>query len=97
MKSHFAEKNFAVGAAVQWKWLGRAVLGTVRSSSLEPITKTIKGKALSNRNGSAENPAYVVESESGNLAFKSFIQSLSFEPKTNLSRAARRCLAIDIR
>lgn len=84
MKS--SSNKFAVGAAVQWKWLGRAILGTIQEVYLEPITKTIKGKAIK-RNGSAENPAYVVESESGNLALKLHTElELRTENKSKASR-----------
>ncbi|MNL33736.1 hypothetical protein D3C87_1556640 [compost metagenome] len=61
--------KFKVGAKIQWKWLGRAIQGVVKEVHETPITKTIKGKSIK-RNGSVENPAYVVESSVGNLALK---------------------------
>lgn len=61
--------KFKVGAKIQWKWLGRAIQGVVKEVHLEPVTKTIKGKKIK-RNGSGENPAYLVESSVGNLALK---------------------------
>lgn len=61
--------KYKVGAKIQWKWLGRAIQGVVKEVHLEPITKTIKGKKIK-RNGSEENPAYLVESSVGNLALK---------------------------
>lgn len=54
---------------VCWKWLGREIPGVVVSVHIEPISKVIKGKTIK-RNGSKENPAYVVESQAGNLALK---------------------------
>lgn len=62
-------KAFKVGSKVEWKWLGGVIKGVVKEVHLEPITKTIKGKNIK-RNGSEEKPAYLVESEAGNLALK---------------------------
>ncbi len=62
-------KAFQVDEAVQWKWLGRAILGVVKEFHFEPIVKTIKEKKIK-RNGSVENPAYYVQSEAGNFALK---------------------------
>ncbi len=62
-------KTFKIKQKVFWKWLGREIHGHVVSVHLEPITKVIKEKSIK-RNGSKENPAYVVESEAGNLALK---------------------------
>jgi Hypervirulence associated proteins TUDOR domain len=58
-----------VGSQVEWKWLGRAIKGVVKEIYFKPITQEIKGKKIK-RNGTAENPAYLVESEAGNLALK---------------------------
>lgn len=54
---------------VQWKWLGGMIQGRVVESHTRPLTKVIKGKAIK-RNGSPENPAYLVRSAAGNLALK---------------------------
>lgn len=61
--------KFAKGAKVQWKWLGRAVNGVVLQSFVKPVERVIKGKKIK-RNGSTENPAYLVKSEAGNEALK---------------------------
>lgn len=61
--------KFRVGAKIQWKWLGRSIQGVVKEVHEKPISKTIKGKSIK-RNGSPENPAYLVESSVGNLALK---------------------------
>lgn len=50
-------------------WLGRAIHGKIVKSFTEPITYEIKGKKIK-RNGSLENPAYLVQSEAGNEALK---------------------------
>ena len=61
--------DFSKGSKVQWKWLGRPISGTVEEIHRKPIEKTIKGKKIK-RNGSDDNPAYLVKSEAGNLALK---------------------------
>ncbi len=61
--------KFKKGSKVQWKWLGRNICGTVVESFTQPITREIKGKKIK-RNGSKENPAYLVKSDAGNEALK---------------------------
>ena len=61
--------KFKVGQKVQWKWVGRSVQGVVEEIHTESIEKTVKGKAIK-RNGSVENPAILVLSQSGNHALK---------------------------
>ena len=60
---------YKVGDSVQWKWLGRAILGQVKKVFYKPVSQVIKGKTIK-RNASPEKPAYLVESEAGNLALK---------------------------
>jgi hypothetical protein len=62
-------KNLSIGSAVQWKWLGRVISGKIKEVYFKPVTKIIKGKSIK-RNGSQENPAYLVESDAGNVALK---------------------------
>lgn len=78
-----AKVTFQVGTKVQWKWLGRTIGGEVREIFLEPVSKVIKEKTIK-RNGSAENPAYLVQSEAGNLALKlhSELQAYAKEKST---------------
>jgi hypothetical protein len=57
------------GSKVKWKWYGNYVHGTVEEVHKGPLEKTIKGSKIK-RNGTVENPAYVVKSEAGNLALK---------------------------
>ncbi len=61
--------KFQVGSKVQWKWLGGKIDGVVREVHTQKLSRVIKGKTI-RRNGSEENPAYVVESDAGNLALK---------------------------
>ena len=62
-------KPYKIGSAVQWKWIGGIVEGTVEEVHCGPIEKEIKGKKIK-RNGSIEKPAYVVRSSAGNIALK---------------------------
>ena len=61
--------NFKVGSRIKWNWAGGVVSGTVKQVFLKPVTRVIKGKKIK-RNGSEEKPAYLVKSESGNIALK---------------------------
>ena len=61
--------KFNTGTKVQWKWLGRIIIGVVEQVFEKPIAREIKGKKIK-RNGSPENPAYLVKSETGNEALK---------------------------
>lgn len=62
-------KTIKVGSKVQWKWLGKTISGQVVEVHKEKVTQVIKDKKIV-RNGSSENPAYLVKSEAGNLALK---------------------------
>lgn len=83
LKMKNALKVYSIGSAVQWKWMGRYISGTVRDIFTEPVSKLIKGKTIK-RNGSTENPAYLVESSQGNLALKLHTELEAFE-KNNAS------------
>lgn len=61
--------KYRKGSEISWKWLGKAILGKVEAVYLKPITQEIKTKKIT-RNGSKENPAYLVCSEAGNQALK---------------------------
>lgn len=54
---------------VIWKWLGREIEGEVVEIYTQTVVQTIKGKSIK-RNGSPNNPAYLVKSTAGNLALK---------------------------
>lgn len=70
---------FKIKAQVYWKWLGRKIQGRVVEIHLNPVTKVIKGKNIK-RNGSEECPAYLVESESGNIALKLHTELFAHTP-----------------
>ncbi len=61
--------KFKKGSSIQWRWLGNTIEGVVLEVFEEPITREIKGKKIK-RNGSPENPAYLVKSVAGNEALK---------------------------
>ena len=61
--------SFEIGSSVEWKWLGRSIKGVIKEIHLKPVSKTIKEKVIK-RNGTVENPAYLVQSEAGNEALK---------------------------
>ena len=75
-------KVFKINAKVQWNWLGCSILGLVQKVYFEPVVKTIKSKNIK-RNGSKDNPAYLVKSEAGNFALK-----LHSELKPRLKRSS---------
>lgn len=88
MKSEPGKRSsFKINDKVSWKWLGRAIDGKVISIHLQPFTKVIKGKTIK-RNGSAENPAYLVESDAGNLALKLQTELFKTEKKGALEKKA---------
>ena len=62
-------KNFRINQTVQWRWLGQVIVGQVKEVFFEPTVKIIKGKSIK-RNGSRNNPAYLVQSAAGNIALK---------------------------
>ncbi len=71
---------YQVGDKVQWKWLGRPIVGTVEQIFTDTVIQEIKGKQIK-RKGSQDNPAYLVKSAAGNLALK--LQSELVPSSTN--------------
>ncbi|MBL7556579.1 MAG: DUF2945 domain-containing protein [Bdellovibrionaceae bacterium] len=61
--------KFKKGSPIQWRWLGNTIEGVVLEVFTKPVVREIKGKKIK-RNGSAENPAYLVKSSAGNEALK---------------------------
>ena len=62
-------KPYKIKSQVSWKWISGLIHGEVEAIYLEKVTETIKGKKIT-RNGSKENPAYLVKSKAGNYALK---------------------------
>jgi len=68
---------------VTWQWLGRPIHGVVKEVYDHKVTRNIKGSNIT-RNGTKENPAYLVESDAGNLALKlgTELQKTASSPRT---------------
>jgi hypothetical protein len=64
-----AQKQIKNGSSVAWDWGKGTAEGKVKSVYRESITKTIKGSEIT-RNGTAENPAYLIEQEDGTEVLK---------------------------
>lgn len=78
--------KFKKDSQVQWKWLGRNIKGVIVEIFTNPVVREIKGKKIK-RNGSSENPAYLVRSEAGNEALK--LGTELFQP-TNIPSKGRK-------
>lgn len=63
------QERYRKGSTVTWKWGNGVAEGRVVDSGHDRIEKTINGKQQS-RNGTADNPAYVLEQESGQVVLK---------------------------
>lgn len=61
--------SFRSGAAVSWNWGSGEARGRIAERFERRIQRTIKGKKIV-RNGSANNPAYLVEQDDGDTALK---------------------------
>jgi hypothetical protein len=57
------------GTEVSWKWGGSTASGTVSEIHRGKVTRTSKGSEIT-RNGSDEDPAYVIEQEDGTVVLK---------------------------
>ncbi|MGN6496480.1 MAG: DUF2945 domain-containing protein [Tsuneonella sp.] len=61
--------SFRSGAKVSWDWGAGHAKGRVSERFERRVQRTIKGKKIV-RNGSAKNPAYLVEQDDGDTALK---------------------------
>ena len=57
------------GTKVEWKWGNGIAHGKIVEIHEEPVEKTINGGKVK-RNGTAENPALVIEQEDGGKVLK---------------------------
>ena len=57
------------GSTVSWKWGQGVAEGTVTEVHHDKVTRTVKGSEIS-RNGSDDDPAYVIEQEDGTTVLK---------------------------
>ncbi len=57
------------GSAVSWSWGSSTATGTVREIHRDKVTRQSKGSEIT-RNGSDDDPAYVIEQEDGTTVLK---------------------------
>ena len=61
--------SFKTGQHVNWKWASGTGTGQISERFERDVTRTIKGSEIT-RNGSADDPAYLVEQEDGGKVLK---------------------------
>ncbi|GAA2733009.1 DUF2945 domain-containing protein [Pedococcus aerophilus] len=57
------------GSSVSWSWGQGTAEGTISEVHHDSVTRTIKGSEIT-RNGSDDDPAYVIEQEDGTTVLK---------------------------
>ena len=57
------------GTQVSWKWGSSTAEGKVAEVHHDKVTRTTKGEAVT-RNGTDDDPAYVIEQEDGTVVLK---------------------------
>jgi len=60
---------YQTNTQVKWNWGNGTASGLIREIYREKVTRTIKGSEIT-RNGSDDNPAYVIVQEDGNRVLK---------------------------
>ncbi|MEO0836349.1 MAG: DUF2945 domain-containing protein [Cyanobacteria bacterium J06642_3] len=63
------QKQIRTGSAVSWDWVQGTAEGKVQEIYREKVTKQIKGSEVT-RNGTQDNPAYLIEQEDGTEVLK---------------------------
>lgn len=76
------------GALLKWNWASGTAVGRVKESFTGKVTRIIKGKSIT-RNATPDQPAYLMETPSGDQALKSHSE-LSVPGKTALLGEARK-------
>ena len=61
--------TFRKGEKVQWQWSSGTATGKIEERFDRRVQRTIKGSKIV-RNGTADNPAYLVEQEDGGRVLK---------------------------
>lgn len=64
-----ADTSFRTGQKVQWDWASGTAEGKVKERFERRVERTIKGSTIV-RNGSPEDPAYLVEQDDGDTVLK---------------------------
>ena len=62
-------KAYQTNTKVKWSWGNGTAEGYVRCVFREKVTKTLKGSEVT-RNGSDDDPAYLLEQEDGDQVLK---------------------------
>lgn len=62
--------SYKTGAKVRWHWGSGSATGTVTERFERRVQRTIKGNKIV-RNGSDDNPAYLIEQDDGDRVLKS--------------------------
>ena len=57
------------GSEVTWSWGNGSATGTVVEVHRASVTRTLKGSEIT-RNGSADDPAYLIEQDDGSRVLK---------------------------
>jgi hypothetical protein len=61
--------SIRTGSEVSWRWGGSTASGKVTEIHREKVSRTSKGSEIT-RNGSDDDPAYVIEQEDGTTVLK---------------------------
>ncbi len=61
--------NIREGTEVRWTWGAHTATGTVREIHRDKVTRTLAGSEIT-RNGSEDDPAYLIEQEDGARVLK---------------------------
>ncbi|EJL24018.1 DUF2945 domain-containing protein [Novosphingobium sp. AP12] len=61
--------EFRTGAKVRWHWGAGSAIGKIAERFERRVSRTIKGKRIA-RNGTPENPAYLIEQDDGSRVLK---------------------------
>jgi Hypervirulence associated proteins TUDOR domain len=61
--------SIRTGTVVRWQWSGSSAEGKVVEIHHERVTRTIAGSEIT-RNGSADDPAYLIEQDDGARVLK---------------------------
>lgn len=61
--------SIRTGTVVTWNWGASEAEGTVTEVHHDKVTRTTKGEQVT-RNGTADDPAYVIEQEDGTVVLK---------------------------
>lgn len=64
-----ASNAFRKGQQVQWNWGNGEGRGQVKERFERRVERTLRGSEIT-RNGSEDNPAYLIEQEDGDEVFK---------------------------